>query len=66
MITWPISLAPTWWAPRVSGFRKRRCMLIMTRWNLCVVVIDGFADPGRCASGGDGSPIFALKAALEH
>ncbi|HZO30416.1 MAG TPA: hypothetical protein VFH48_30970 [Chloroflexota bacterium] len=41
-------------------------MLIMTRWNLCVVVIDGFADPGRCASGGDGSPIFAFKAELKH
>jgi three-Cys-motif partner protein len=39
---------------------------IMTRWNRRIVVIDGFAGPGRYASGEDGSPIVALTAALEH
>jgi len=41
-------------------------MPIMTRRNRRVVVIDGFADPGCCARGDDGSPIAALKAAIEQ
>jgi len=39
---------------------------IMSRWNRRGVVIDGFAGPGRYASGEDGLPFVALKAALEH
>lgn len=39
---------------------------IMTRWNGRVLYIDGFAGPGRYLGGEDGSPIVALKAALEH
>jgi len=31
-----------------------------------VVYIDGFAGPGRYAGGEDGSPIIALRAALDH
>jgi three-Cys-motif partner protein len=31
-----------------------------------VLYIDGFAGPGRYASGEDGSPIIAVKAALKH
>jgi three-Cys-motif partner protein len=31
-----------------------------------LVYIDGFAGPGRYSKGEDGSPIIALKAALEH
>ena len=39
---------------------------IMTRWNGRVVYIDGFAGPGRYLGGEEGSPIVALRAALEH
>ena len=39
---------------------------IMTSWNGRVLYIDGFAGPGRYKGGEDGSPIIALKAALEH
>lgn len=39
---------------------------IMTKWNGRVVFVDGFSGPGRYAGGEDGSPIIALRAALEH
>jgi three-Cys-motif partner protein len=39
---------------------------IMSRWHGRVVYVDGFAGPGRYAGGEDGSPIVALKAALNH
>lgn len=39
---------------------------IMTRHNNRVVYIDGFAGPGRYKDGEPGSPIIALRAALEH
>jgi len=39
---------------------------IMTRWNGRILYIDGFAGPGIYTNGEDGSPIIALKAALEH
>lgn len=39
---------------------------ILTRWHGRVAYIDGFAGPGRYSGGEDGSPIVALKAALEH
>jgi len=39
---------------------------ITTRYNSRVLYIDGFAGPGRYRDGEDGSPIIALKAALEH
>jgi three-Cys-motif partner protein len=39
---------------------------IMGSWNRGLLVIDGFAGPGRYEDGEDGSPIIALKAALEH
>ena len=35
-------------------------------WFPHIVYIDGFAGPGRCSKGEDGSPIIALKTALEH
>jgi three-Cys-motif partner protein len=31
-----------------------------------ILYIDGFAGPGRYAGGEDGSPIIAIKSALEH
>jgi three-Cys-motif partner protein len=39
---------------------------ILTSWNGRVVYIDGFAGPGVYTGGEDGSPIIALKAAIEH
>jgi three-Cys-motif partner protein len=39
---------------------------IITRRNSRALYIDGFSGPGRYAAGEDGSPIIALKAALEH
>ncbi len=39
---------------------------IMTRYHERVIYIDGFAGPGRYLRGEEGSPIIALKAALEH
>ena len=43
------------WMPILgrSGFEK-------------IVYIDGFAGPGRYSNGENGSPIIALKTALEH
>ena len=39
---------------------------ILTRWNGRVVIIDGFAGPGRYSKGEEGSPVIALRAFLEH
>jgi len=39
---------------------------ILTRWHGRVVYIDGFAGPGIYAGGEEGSPVIALKAALDH
>ena len=39
---------------------------IMTRWNGRVVYVDGFAGPGQYKGGEEGSPVIALKAAVEH
>ena len=39
---------------------------IMASSNERILYIDGFAGPGEYAGGEDGSPIIALKAALEH
>lgn len=39
---------------------------IMTRFNGRVIYIDGFSGPGRYEGGEEGSPIIALRAALEH
>jgi three-Cys-motif partner protein len=39
---------------------------ILGSWSSRLGYIDGFAGPGRYAGGEDGSPIIALKAALEH
>jgi len=39
---------------------------IITRWNGRALFIDGFAGPGEYIGGKEGSPIIALKAALEH
>lgn len=38
----------------------------LTRWNGRVVIIDGFAGPGRYSQGEEGSPVIVLKAFLEH
>ena len=38
----------------------------MTSWNGRVVFVDGFAGPGKYRGGEEGSPVIALKAALEH
>ena len=38
----------------------------LTKWNGRVVIIDGFAGPGKYSNGEEGSPIIALKAFLEH
>ena len=38
----------------------------LTKWNGRVVIIDGFAGPGRYSQGEEGSPVIALKAFLEH
>jgi len=39
---------------------------IITRRNVRVLYIDGFAGPGEYIGGKDGSPIIAIKAVLEH
>ena len=39
---------------------------IITTWNGRAVFVDGFAGPGRYSGGEDGSPLIALRAALEH
>ena len=39
---------------------------IMSSWNARIVYIDGFAGPGIYDKGEDGSPVIAIKAALEH
>ena len=39
---------------------------VITRWNGRVLYIDGFAGPGEYIGGKDGSPIIAIRAALEH
>ena len=39
---------------------------IMSKWNGRLVLIDGFAGPGRYEGGEDGSPLIMLKAFLEH
>ena len=39
---------------------------ILSRHHGRVVYVDGFAGPGRYSNGEDGSPIIALKAALDH
>jgi three-Cys-motif partner protein len=39
---------------------------IMTRWNGRVVYIDGFAGPGIYKGGEEGSPMIALKEAIQH
>ena len=38
----------------------------MSSWNARIVSIDGFAGPGIYDKGEDGSPVIAIKAALEH
>jgi three-Cys-motif partner protein len=39
---------------------------IMSRFNGRLVLVDGFAGPGRYSGGEDGSPLVMLKALLEH
>lgn len=39
---------------------------IMARHNGRIVIVDGFAGPGRYSGGEEGSPIIALKALLDH
>jgi three-Cys-motif partner protein len=39
---------------------------IMSRFNGRLVLVDGFAGPGRYDGGEDGSPLIMLKALLEH
>jgi three-Cys-motif partner protein len=39
---------------------------IMSKWNRRLVFIDGFAGPGRYSGGEEGSPIIALRTALDH
>ena len=38
----------------------------LTKWNGRVVIIDGFAGPGKYSNGEEGSPVIALRALLEH
>lgn len=38
----------------------------MARWNARIVIIDGFAGPGRYLGGEEGSPLIALRALLGH
>ena len=39
---------------------------IMSKFNSRLVLVDGFAGPGRYATGEDGSPLVMLNAFLEH
>lgn len=39
---------------------------IMSRWEKRLLVIDGFAGPGRYLGGEEGSPLVMLRALLEH
>ena len=40
--------------------------VIMGQTNRRIIYLDGFCGPGRYKKGEDGSPIIALKIALEH
>jgi three-Cys-motif partner protein len=39
---------------------------IMAKYNGRILFVDGFAGPGQCDGGEEGSPIIALKALLDH
>lgn len=39
---------------------------IMSKWNRRLILVDGFAGPGRYEGGEEGSPLIMLKAFLEH
>jgi three-Cys-motif partner protein len=39
---------------------------VMSKWNKRLVLVDGFAGPGRYTGGEDGSPLIMLKSFLEH
>jgi three-Cys-motif partner protein len=39
---------------------------VMSKWNSRLVLVDGFAGPGRYVGGEDGSPLIMLKAFLDH
>lgn len=39
---------------------------IMAKWNGRLLLLDGFAGPGRYTGGEEGSPLIMLKAYLEH
>jgi len=39
---------------------------IITRWNERILFIDGFAGPGEYIGGKCGSPLIAIKSAIEH
>ena len=38
----------------------------MGSWNGRILILDGFAGPGRYTGGEDGSPIIALQALIAH
>ena len=39
---------------------------ILAKYNKRIIYLDGFAGPGKYKGGEDGSPLIALRAALEH
>ena len=39
---------------------------IIGRWASRIVYLDGFAGPGKYKDGEDGSPVIAVKTAIEH
>ena len=41
-------------------------LIILTKYQGRVIIIDGFAGPGEYSGGEDGSPIIALKAVMNH
>ena len=63
----------TWVQPPHTGAKHAIVREYLVRWfpimasvDRKLIYFDGFAGPGRYASGEDGSPIVALKALLEH
>lgn len=50
------------WLPIMSSLARRRAMPGAGK----LVLVDGFAGPGRYATGEDGSPLIMLKALIEH
>lgn len=64
-VTWPLEPHTKTKHVILRGYLSA-WMPIMSRTNRRIVFIDGFAGPGRYAGGDEGSPLIALRTALDH